>query len=91
VDVDRDVGVDGADGVAERVDLRATDVGDAVAELTVQVRELDTVVVDDADRADSGRREERRDGTAEPARADHEHARRPRRRWAASPKPGRAS
>ena len=44
-------------------------------DLTLQVRVVDDVGVDDAERADTGRREIERRRGAEPAGADQEHAR----------------
>src|SRR5262249_49141462 len=45
-------------------------------DLALQVGDVDAVVVDDADRADPGRREVHQQRRAEPAGADDQHARR---------------
>ena len=57
VRLDVDVGVLPGDEVARGLDLRAADVRVAVDHLSLEVRALDDVVVDDAERADAGRRE----------------------------------
>ena len=44
-------------------------------DLALQIRLLDDVVVDDADRADAGRGQVQQRGCAETPRADHQHPR----------------
>ena len=56
-------------------DLRLPDVVGLVKDLALQVRAVDDVEVDDADRADAGEREVERDRRAEATGADDEHAR----------------
>ena len=58
-----------------RVDLALTDAVDVVQDLALQVRRVDLVHVDDADRADTGRRQVQRRRRAEPAGAEQEHLR----------------
>ena len=60
---------------AESVFSRADIVG-RVRDLALQIGKADRVEIDDADRADPGRRQIEQDGAAKPARADHQHARR---------------
>ena len=64
--VDRDLG---------RVDLRHADAVVRVGDLALQVRQVDHVVVDEADRADPRRRQVERRGRAEPAGAEQQHLR----------------
>ena len=64
--VDRDLG---------RVDLRHADAVVRVRDLALEVREVDHVVVDDAERADARRRQVERGRRAEPAGAEQEHLR----------------
>src|SRR5690606_524219 len=52
------------------------DVGDTVQHLPLQVAAVHDVVVDHAERADTRGRQVEQHGGAEPARADHAHARR---------------
>ena len=56
-------------------DLRLADVVVLVQDLALQVRQVDDVEVDDADRADAREREVERDRRAKPARADDQHLR----------------
>jgi hypothetical protein len=50
---DVDVGVEHAQRLLRRVDLAVTDAVEVVQDLTLQVRRVDLVHVDDADRADT--------------------------------------
>ncbi len=70
---DVDVGVEHRQRLLRRVDLAVTDAIDVVEDLALEVRRVDVVHVDDADRADPGRREVERGGRAEPAGAEHQH------------------
>ena len=47
-----------------------------MGDLALQVGQLHPVVIDDADRADAGRGQIQRERRAQPAGADHQHARR---------------
>ena len=67
------LGVDRGDGVGERVDLEPAHVGEAVADLAMQVGQLDEVVVDDADGADARTGEVGNERAAEPPGTDDEH------------------
>ena len=58
-----------------RLDLRLADPLGVVDHLALEVRLVDHVVVDDAERPDSGRREVERRRRAEAARADQQHLR----------------
>ena len=58
-----------------RVDLRDADAVGGVDDLALEVREVDHVVVDDAERADAGRREVERGRRAEAAGAEQEDLR----------------
>ena len=49
-----DVGVERVDGDPCRLDFRHADAIVAVQDLPLQVREIDDVVIDDAERADPG-------------------------------------
>ena len=73
--LDRHVGIESRDRVGGAGDLGAPDVVGAVEHLTLQVRQRYRIVVDDAYRADAGRREILDARAAEPASADHQHAR----------------
>ena len=66
-------GLSRATRVGGALDLEAADVRRAVDHLPLQVRERHGVVVDDADRADPGRREVLDQRRTEPAGADHQH------------------
>ena len=55
--------------------LRPADIVGAVEHLALQVAEIDGVEVDQAERADAGRRQIQRGGRAQPARADAEDLR----------------
>ena len=61
--------------VDRRVDLRPAHVLGLVQQLPLQVREVDDVEVDEADRADAGEREVDRHRRAEPAGAHDQHLR----------------
>ena len=66
--------VDGGDRRGDRVQLARADVGDAVHDLAVQVRQFDDIRVDNADRSNA-RGGKVGDGcAAEPTGADDEHA-----------------
>ena len=74
---DLHVGIRPLQAVEGRIDLQASDVRRLVQELPLQVREIDDVEVDDADRSHPGQRHVDRDRRAQAARADHEHSRVP--------------
>ena len=59
---DVDVGVEHRQGLLRRVDLAVADPVDVVEDLALQVRGVDVVHVDDADRADAGGGEVQRGG-----------------------------
>ena len=56
-----------------RLDLRSADVVVVVEDLSLQVAEVDDVVVDEADGADARQRQVERHRRAEPAGADDQH------------------
>ena len=66
--------VERGNAIGRGLRLAAADIGGGVDGLAREVARLDDVVVDDAERADSGRGERGDDRAAEPAGADHEHA-----------------
>ena len=68
-----DVGVEQRQRLLGRVDLAIADAIHVVQDLALQVRLVDDVHVDDADRADAGRREVHRRRRAEPAGAEQQH------------------
>ena len=70
---DVDVGVEQRERLLGRVDLAVADPVDVVQDLALQVRGVDDVHVDDADRADAGRGEVQRGGRAEAAGAEQQH------------------
>ena len=72
--LDFDVRIETRDGVLRALDLESADVRRVVNHLPLKVGERHDVVVDDAERADAGRREILQKRRAEPARADDEHA-----------------
>ena len=72
--LDAHVGVQRGEPLARHVDLRAPDVGGAVEDLALEVREVDHVRVDEAERADARGGEVLRRGAAEPAGADQDDA-----------------
>src|SRR5687768_8120171 len=74
--LDLDVRIDVAQTIAGRLDLPPAEVFRAVNDLTLKVRLLDDVEIDDADAADSRRGQIHAYRRAESARADHQHARR---------------
>ena len=51
-------------------------------DLTLQIGQLDQIVIDDAERADPGRRQIEQQRCPQPAGADHQHARRQQPRLA---------
>ena len=57
------------------VDLAPSDVGRGVDDLALQVGQRDDVVIDRAERADTGGRQIHQDRRAEAAGADHQHRR----------------
>ena len=57
------------------LDLRHADAARRVEDLALQVRRVDGVGVDEAERADAGRREVERRGRAEAAGAEEQHLR----------------
>ena len=71
--MDLDVGVHRRDRLLTRLDLGLADILRLVDDLALQIREVDDIEVDEADRADAGRCEVHRSRCAEAARADHEH------------------
>jgi hypothetical protein len=73
VQADVDQRVDLADGVARALGLGPADVGDAVDDLALQVRLVDDVELDDAERADTGGGQVHEHRRAEAARTDGEH------------------
>ena len=75
VDDDVDVRVVGEESLFRGFRLLAADVVVLVQDLALEVREVDDVEVDDADRADAGEGEVERRGAAEAAGADDEHLR----------------
>jgi hypothetical protein len=72
---DLHVGVQVGEGLLGAVDLRHADAVGAVEDLPLEVRSVDRVAVDQADRADARRREIERRRGAEAARAEQEHPR----------------
>ena len=70
-----DVGVEEGEGLLGGVDLAVADSLDVVEDLALEVRLVDDVHVDDADRADACRRQVERGGRTEAARAEQEHPR----------------
>jgi hypothetical protein len=68
-----DVGVEQRERLLGRVDLAVADAVDVVEDLALQVRRVDLVHVDDADRADARGGEVERGGRAEAAGAEHQH------------------
>ena len=73
--LDRDVRIEPRDRGRGAFDLGRADVRRRVDDLALQVRQRHRVVVDDPERADAGSREIKQHRRAEPARADHQHAR----------------
>ena len=73
---DGQLGIERQQGVARRVDLGAADVGGGVDDLSLQVAEVDLVVVDQDQVADAGRGEVHRHRRAQSAEADHQRRRR---------------
>ena len=70
---DVDVGVQRGERLLGRVDLAVADAVHVVQDLALQVRRVDDVHVDDAERADARGREVERGGGAEAARAEEQH------------------
>ncbi len=75
VHLDRYLGVDRCHPVGGGLRLAAAQIGRGVDGLPCEIARLDQVVVEDAEGSDSRCGQRRDDGAAEPARADHEHAR----------------
>jgi hypothetical protein len=69
------MGVECGETVPGRFDLGPREIGGAVHDLPLQVRQLDMIVVDQDQSADAGRGQVHRDRRAEPAEPDHEHRR----------------
>jgi len=69
-----DVGIDRGNTLPRRVQLGAPDVGSAMKDLTLEVREVDRVEVHESQSADPGRSQVERGGRAKPSHADQEHA-----------------
>ncbi len=76
VRLDADLGVDRRDRLARALDLGHADAVAGMGDLALQVGQVDAVVIDDAERADPGRREVEEERRAEPAGADDEDPRR---------------
>jgi hypothetical protein len=74
--LDLDVRIEVADPVTRRFELGMPDVARAVEHLPLQVGDVDDVEIDEAERADSRRREIERGRRPQPARADEQHTRR---------------
>ena len=72
---DVDVGVERGERLLRGVDLAVADALHVVEDLALQVRRVDYVHVDDAERADSGRGEVERGGRTETAGAEEQHPR----------------
>ena len=72
----RDVRIDLAQPLGRGGELGAPDVGRAEEDLAVEIRLVDDVEVDEADRADPGRGQVQSERRAEPSGAHDEHARR---------------
>ena len=72
---DVDVGVERVEGLARGVDLLLAHAVGGVDDLALEVREVDDVEVDDADRAHARGGEVERGRRAEPAGADQQHLR----------------
>ena len=72
---DVDVGIEHREGLLGRVDLAIADAIDVVQHLALQVRRVDLVHVDDAERADARRGEIERGGRAEATRTEQQHLR----------------
>ena len=70
---DVDVGVEQRERLLGRVDLAVTDAVHVVQDLALQVRRVDHVHVDDAERADAGGAEVQRGGRAEATGAEQQH------------------
>ena len=66
--------IDAPERVAGAVELRQADGLGVVDDLALQVGQRDGVVVDDAERADAGRREILQHRRAKATGADHQHA-----------------
>src|SRR4029453_13945797 len=74
-DLDRDVRVERLERPLGRVGLGLAEAVGRVDDLALQIRLVDRVVVDDAERADAGRGQIERGRRPEPTRADQEYAR----------------
>ena len=72
---DADAIIDGVEGGPRAVDLERPDPFGGMHDLALQIGQIDPVVVDDADRPDTGGGEIEQHRRAEPAGADDEHAR----------------
>ena len=70
-----DVGIERLDRLPRRLSLRLTDSLGVVDHLALQIRLVDLVVVDQAERADSGRGQVEGGGGAQTAGADQQHLR----------------
>src|SRR5713226_2266485 len=73
--LDPHLGIDGGDRGARALDLGGAYARGRMNDLALQVREVDRVVIDDAERADAGGGEVEQHRRAQPAGADDEHAR----------------
>ena len=82
------VGVQGVDRLAGRLDLALADPVVGVEDLALEVRQVDDVEVDDADRADAGGREVERRRRAETAGADEQRLAPSSRAWPSAPTSG---
>ena len=73
--ITRTSGLTAASMAARALDLGPADALGRMNDLALQVGEIHDIVIDDAERADSGRRQVEQQRRAEAAGADHEHAR----------------
>ena len=73
--LDRDVRIEPRDHGFRAVHLAPADIVGAEDHLPLQIRQRHRVVVDDAERADPGGGEIKQHRRAQPAGADHQHAR----------------
>ena len=85
---DLDVGVQRGQRDPRRLGLRHADAVGGVQDLPLQVRVVDDVLVDDAERADAGGGQVEAGGRAEAARADHQTLEESSFSWPASPTSG---
>ena len=72
--VQHDVRIEAEQSVARRVDLGTTDVRRGVQYLSLQIRDVDEIKLDEADGADASGGEVERDGRAQSACTNQQHA-----------------